>query len=467
MTTVAPAMEAPVPSLRVRLPSRAARVEAGRGLRKRAGRRSHGRWAPAADRRDPIEVLDETNAGRVPDLVPIRMGRMARSPFAFLRGAAAVMAADLAGSPGTGMTSWICGDAHLSNFGLYASPERELVFDVNDFDETIRGPWEWDVKRLAASIVVAGRERGFGDGDVREAVRVCVGTYRGGIREISELKLLEAFQLRWQSIDPARIEDLTAASSRRGMEQLARKAQTRTNDQVLRKLTVQEHDGGWRFDEHPPLLVRLAGRERDAVVAGLEAYPASLESDRADLVRRYGVEDVAFKVVGVGSVGTRAYVAMLTGNGEDDALFLQIKEAPGSQLCAHLEPEHFDHEGRRVVEGQHSMQCLSDPFLGWTTIGDRDYYVRQLRDMKGSLDVERIDRPRALRDYGLLVGGTLAMAHSRSGDPAMLAGYMGSGDRFDRAIADFAVAYADQTERDHAALLAAIDSGRVDAELGV
>jgi uncharacterized protein (DUF2252 family) len=395
------------------------------------------------------------------------MGRMARSPFAFLRGAAAVMAADLGGSPCAGMAEWICGDAHLSNFGLYASPERELVFDVNDFDETIRGPWEWDVKRLAASIVVAGRERGFGDGDLREAVRGCVGTYRQGIREISELKLLEAYQLRWQSIDPDRIAEVTSARSRRGMEQLARKAQTRTNDQVLRKLTVQEDGGGWRFDEQPPLLVRLEGAEREAVVAGLEAYPASLESDRADLVRRYGVHDVAFKVVGVGSVGTRAYVAMLTGNGADDALFLQVKEAPGSQLAAHLAPARFDHEGRRVVEGQHSMQCLSDPFLGWTTIGERAYYVRQLRDMKGSLDVEGVKRPRILHDYALLIGGTLAMAHSRSGDPAVLAGYLGAGDRFDRAIAAFAVTYADQTERDHAALLAAIDSGRVEAELGV
>ncbi|MFL5825295.1 MAG: DUF2252 domain-containing protein [Thermoleophilaceae bacterium] len=449
---------------RQRMDAAAERRDAGRELRRRAARGSHARWEPPADRPDPVDLLTAANQGRMPELVPIRVGRMAASPFAFLRGSAAQMAIDLAGSPMTGLTGWICGDAHLSNFGLFASPEQDLVCDLNDFDESIVGPWEWDVKRMSASIVVAGRERGFADADCREAVGAAIGSYRRRLSEMASSKLIELHRARWHE------GDLANALSRRSKQALrieTGKATTRTNDRVLARLTVERENGGWHFDESPPLLVRLGGEHTDRVLGALERYIATLRSDLRRLVRGYGLRDAALTVVGVGSVGTRGMVAMMTGNGDSDALFLQIKEAPGSQLRPQLASQPRRHEGRRVVEAQRAMQGLSDPFLGWTAIEGRDYYVRELKDMNGSVDVNELQRPRELRDCAVLVGGTLGMAHARCFDAATLTAYLGSGPRFSAAVAEFAVRYADQTERDHGALVDAIKHGRVEAELGV
>ncbi|MFL5827767.1 MAG: DUF2252 domain-containing protein [Thermoleophilaceae bacterium] len=451
-------------TIRDSLPPLEERLAFGRALRDRVPRSELGRWKPAPDRPDPVDLISITNVGRVKELVPIRVGRMAASPFTFLRGAAAQMAADLASAPMSGVVSWICGDAHLSNFGLYASPERSLVFDLNDFDEAIIGPREWDLKRLGASIVVAARSRGFADNHARAAVLGCMKVYRLGMRELAGLPLLDTYRIRWREDQPVDL-GMSKKTIKQG-QKLRQKAETRTNDHALRKLTTTQRDGRWCFDEQPPLLTRLPEVEAERVAAALERYTSTLSADRRDLVNAYAVQDVAFKVVGVGSVGTRAYVAALAGNGDRDALFLQVKEAPGSQLAPYLPEHRMRHQGERVVEAQLSLQALSDPFLGWTTIGRRHFYVRQLRDMKGAVEIETM-RPRGLIDYSRLLGGTLAMAHARCGDPAVIAGYLGKGDHMDRAMAEFAFAYADQTERDHDAVVKAIKAGRLPAEFGV
>jgi len=451
-------------TIRDSLPPLEERLAFGRSLRNKIPRSELGKWKLSPDRPDPVDLIEITNVGRVKELVPIRVGRMAASPLAFLRGAAAQMAADLASAPISGVVSWICGDAHLSNFGVYASPERSLVFDLNDFDEAVLGPREWDLKRLAASIVVAGRSRGFSEDDSREAVLDAVRVYRLGMRELAGLPLVDTYRLRWKE-DQTDVLGISKKSAKQG-QKLRQKAETRTNDQVLRKLTTTRKDGRWCFDEQPPLLTRLPEKDAERVASALERYTNTLPPDRRDLVNAYAVQDAAFKVVGVGSVGTRAYVVALAGNGDRDALFLQVKEAPGSQLAPYLPEHRVRHQGQRVVEAQLSLQALSDPFLGWTTIGRRHFYVRQLRDMKGSVDIETM-RARGLIDYSRLLGGTLAMAHARCGDPAVIAGYLGKGDQVDRAIAEFAFAYADQTERDHDAVVKAINAGWLPAEFGV
>lgn len=425
----------------------AERRDAGRELRRRVPRGSHAHWEPPPGRPDPVDLLIASNEGRVPDLVPIRMGRMAASPSAFLCGSAGQMAFDLQGSPMTGITGWICGDAQLSNFGPFASPQLKPVFDLNDFDEAIIGPWEWDVKRMSASIVVAGRERGFAGADCREAVDAAVGSYRRRLGEMASRTLIEAHGARWHDGDFAR-----AMPSR---------------SDALPRLRVRRENGGWHFDESPPVLVRLGNEYTDRVLGGLERYISTLRSDLRQLVRGYGLRDAALEAVGVASVGTRDVVAMMTGNGDTDALFLQIKEAPGSKLRPYLASQPRRHEGRRVVEAQHAMQVLSDPFLGWTAIDGREYYVRQLRDVDGSLEARDFQCPRELRDYAHLIGGTLGMAHARCFDATTLTAYIGSGARFAAAMAEFGVRYADQTERDHAALIRAIEAGRVEAEPGV
>lgn len=372
---------------------------------------------------------------------------MAASPSAFLSGSAGQIAFDLQDSPMTGLTSWICGDAQLSNFGVCSSPEGELVCDISDFDESIVGPWEWDVKRLAASIVLAGRERGFRDADCRDAVETAVGSYRRRLGEMAARPLIDAHSARWQD------GDVVGAALRHGS--------------VPPRPTVRRENGGWHFDESPPLLVRLGDEHTEKVLGGLDRYVSTLRSDLRRLVRGYALRDVALEVLGVGTAGTRNVLGLMVGNGDSDVLFLQITEARASQLRPYLASQPRRHEGRRVVDAQHAMQALPDPFLGWTAIDGREYYVRQLKDIKRSAAVGELQRLRDLRDYGHLAGGTLGMAHARCFDATTLTAYLGSGARFAAAMAEFGVRYADQTERDHSELVRAIKRGRVEAELGI
>jgi uncharacterized protein (DUF2252 family) len=443
------------------------RHERGRAARGVAPRGAQAEWAPAPDRPDPIDLLEAQARDRIPDLMPIRYSRMMASPFAFMRGAAIVMAHDLASTPRTGIQAQLCGDAHLLNFGAYASPERALLFDLNDFDETLPGPWEWDIKRLAASFVVAGRDNGFDAADCREAAQASVASYRQRMAEFSGMGELEVWYSRVGEeevrglLSDAKVRKRTAKK----LSKTVRKARGRDNLQALSKLT-RVVDGRRMIDDDPPLLVRIPeGDEiRAQIYAILEAYKRTLQEDRRHLLERYRFVDAARKVVGVGSVGTRAYVVLLEGRDENDPLFLQVKEAGASVLEGHVPSNTYEHHGHRVVSGQRLMQAASDIFLGWFRgTGGRDFYWRQLRDMKGSANVEGMS-PDELVIYAGLCGWALARAHARSGDRVQIAAYLGKSERFDRAIADFAEAYADQTEQDHAALCAAVKSGRLPAE---
>jgi uncharacterized protein (DUF2252 family) len=443
------------------------RREQGRAARRAVPRGSHAGWASAPDRPDPVDLLEAQTAGRLEELMPIRYARMMASPFAFLRGSAVVMANDLAGTPKTGIRAQLCGDAHLLNFGAYASPERTLLFDLNDFDETLPGPWEWDVKRLAASFVVAGRDNGFDAADCREAAQASVGSYRQRMSEFSEMGELEVWYTRIgeEEIKGLLTEARAGKKTSKKLSKNVQKARGRDSPQALSKLT-RVVDGSRRIIDDPPLLVRIPeGDEiRAQVYAILESYKRTLQEDRRHLLERYDFVDAARKVVGVGSVGTRAYVVLLEGRDQDDPLFLQVKEAGASVLERYLESNAYEHHGHRVVAGQRLMQAASDIFLGWFrgTEG-RDFYWRQLKDMKGSAKVESMSA-NELALYAGICGWALARAHARSGDRVQIAGYLGKSERFDVAIADFAVAYADQTERDHAALCAAVKSGRVAAD---
>jgi len=389
---------------------------------------------------------------------------MVPSPFAFMRGAAMVMAYDLAGTPRTGIRAQLCGDAHLLNFGAYASPERALLFDVNDFDETLPGPWEWDVKRLAASLVVAGRGNSFDAAACREAARSAVASYRERMVEFSEVGELDVWYSRVRADE---IFGLIADSrSMKKATKSIKKARGRDSLQALSKLT-KVVDGRRRFEEDPPLLTRVVEDEiREHIDEILWMYRRTLQDDRRHLLDRYRFVDVARKVVGVGSVGTRAFLVLLEGRDENDPLFLQVKEANPSVLEPYLPKSTYKNQGHRVVTGQRVAQAASDIFLGWLRGGaGRDYYWRQLRDMKGSAKVEGMS-PEELAIYGRLCGWVLARAHARSGDRVQIATYLGKSERFDGAIADFAKDYADQTERDHAALCAALKSGRVAGHVG-
>ena len=445
------------------------RHERGRAARRAVPRGSHAEWAPAPDRPDPIDLLEAQAMDRVPELLPIRYARMMASPFTFMRGSAIVMANDLAGTPKSGIQAQLCGDAHLLNFGMYASPERALLFDLNDFDETLPGPWEWDVKRLAASFVVAGRDNGFDAAECRKAAQASVASYRQRMAEFSGMGELEVWYSRVGEEEAFGL--LSGARTNKKItkkfNKAVRKARGRNSLQALSKLT-RLVDGRQMISDDPPLLVRMPeGDElRVQIHDILEGYKTTLQDDRRRLLERYRFVDAARKVVGVGSVGTRAYVVLLEGCGEDDPLFLQVKEAGPSVLEAHVPPGAYEHQGQRVVAGQRLMQAASDIFLGWFRGPEgRDFYWRQLRDMKGSAEVERMSAE-GLTLYAGLCGWALARAHARSGDRVQISAYLGKSERFDAAIAAFAEAYADQTERDHVALLAAVKSGRVAADAG-
>jgi uncharacterized protein (DUF2252 family) len=450
------------------------RAAAGRAARSVARRSSHATWEPPPDREDPVAILERQALTRVPELVPIRYGRMSASPFAFFRGAAAVMAADLAGTPASGLRVQACGDAHLSNFGAYAAPDRRLVFDLNDFDESLPAPWEWDVKRLAASFAIAGRENGLGRKQRAESLLTLGRVYRETMREFASQRNLEVWYARLD-VETAlgEVEDEEPKTLKRVRKGIA-KARLKDSLRALEKLT-EEVDGELRFRSEPPLLVPAEellpeGESRDlrqVLLEVLDAYGETLPGDRRHLLEGYEFQHIARKVVGVGSVGTRAWVVLLTGADDGDPLFLQAKEAEASVFEPYAGAGRFRNHGRRVVEGQRLMQAAGDIFLGWCrTVGldgrERDFYVRQLWDWKRSAEVERLT-PRGLELYARMCGWTLARAHARSGDRIALAGYLGGGDSFEEAIAKFAEAYADQSERDHEALLAAIASSRVEA----
>jgi uncharacterized protein (DUF2252 family) len=451
------------------------RAASGRAARSQVRRSSHAEWEPPEGRADPVAVLERQARSRVPELLPIRYGRMAASPFAFFRGAAAVMAADLATTPVSGLRVQACGDAHLSNFGAFAAPDRRLVFDLNDFDETLPGPWEWDVKRLAASFAIAGRENGFKRGERAVAVLTAARAYREAMRAFASQRNLEVWYAR---LDVEAVMGEIEAEDPKTVKQVRRsveKAQSKDSLRALEKLT-HVVDGELRIRSEPLLLVPVEeligeGESRDpgeTLTDVLAAYRESLPADRQHLLDGYLVRHIAHKVVGVGSVGTRAWVVLLTGADDSDPLFLQAKEAEASVLEPYAGASRYANHGQRVVEGQRLMQAAGDIFLGWCPANgldgrDRDFYVRQLWDWKRSAEVERLT-PRGLEIYGRMCGWTLARAHARSGDRIALAAYLGAGDAFDRAIAEFSERYADQSERDHAALVAAIDSGRIEAE---
>ncbi len=456
------------------------RAAAGKAARSQAPRSAHAEWEPAGDRSDPVEILEAQARWRVPELVPIRYGRMAVSPFAFFRGAAAVMASDLAATPASGLRVQACGDAHLSNFGTFASPDRRLVFDLNDFDETTPGPWEWDVKRLTASFAIAGRENGFKDKQRREVVLTAVGHYREAMRGLASLSDLDVWYARLdvESLIASLGAEVKRAAGKKAVKRAERnlaKARSKDNLRAFDKLT-HTVDGELRIISDPPLIVPIeellpAGESRDlqqTMIDLLASYRSTLQGDRQHLLDRYRFRHLARKVVGVGSVGTRAWVALFTGVDDNDPLFLQAKEAESSVLEPYAGSSRFKNHGRRVVEGQRLMQAASDIFLGWCpAVGfdgrDRDFYVRQLWDWKGSADVEALT-PEAMSVYAQMCGWTLARTHARSGDRIEIAAYLGASKAFDEAIAEFAELYAEQSERDHADLFAAIDSGRIQAE---
>jgi uncharacterized protein (DUF2252 family) len=435
----------------------------GAALRARMPVEEVTRHAPAADRADPVKLIAAGDDERVPDLLPLRYERMAQSPFAFLRGSAAVMAADLAGTPVSGPTGHICGDAHASNFGLYASPERRQVMDVNDFDETIVGPWEWDLKRLVASVMVAARSNGLPDAAGFAAARDCAAGYRAAIAELASLGLCEG---HWMTTSHETLEHFDMKDLVETFDRVRKKARKNTSRSVAAKITAAAaHNAAqppvssmpppvdhWRFVEDPPILTHVPAAVGSAVVAALDEYGDTLDEEMRWLVSRYSVVDVGHRVVGLGSVGLRSYVVLLHGNGSDP-MILQVKQARHSALAPYLSAAPFDHEGKRIVCGQRWMQTVSDVLLGWTTIDGRPYQVRQFRDMKGSIDPTTL-KPKQLDDYARIVGVVLARAHGQSFEARLLHGYCDvDGPAFDKAFARFAVAYADQTEADHAAFI--------------
>lgn len=438
------------------------RRRAGRELRRSVPLAAHGDWTPAPARREPVGILEETNRTRLPDLVPVRYGRMLASPFAFFRGAAAVMAEDLASSPVTDVRLQACGDAHIGNFGVFGSPERNLVFDVNDFDETLPAPWEWDIKRLAVSVALAARNLQITGQACQASVIDSVRAYREGMRALARLGPLDVW---YDRIDVKQVLAIAAERRAKELRHALRedKIRQRTALRVLPKLT-RVVNGSWRIIDNPPLIVHENPEAFDAERV-LTAYAASLAPDRRPLLERYTVVDAVRKVVGVGSVGTRCYLALLVDSDHRAPIFLQLKEAVQSALTRTAGRSQYEHQGMRVVVGQRLMQAASDIFLGWTGDGAHDYYVRQFRDMKGSVNLD-VMTPRGLASYASVCGRTLARAHARSGDSALIGGYLGRRDAFDQAVATFALAYADQTEQDYETLVEAVKTGRITASPG-
>jgi uncharacterized protein (DUF2252 family) len=436
---------------------RSERYAIGRRLRDRVPRSALGEWALPADRPDPVRQIVEAHEGRLDWLIPVRVGRMVVSPYAYLRGTASIMAADFARLPSTGITPVICGDAHLGNFGFYASPERALVFDLNDFDEAHPGAWEWDLRRLVTSVWVAGRQNGSAEDGCADAVTRCARAYREQLSHLAEQPLLaRAFERL--DLDRLRL-DRNRTALREAVERAARQARRRTSDRALPRFT-ETRDGARRIVEQPPLITRPSPADADRLAAGLDDYLTTVPPQWARILAGYTLVDLAHKVVGVGSVGLRAYVALLEGSSPDDVLFLQLKQARRSVVArfVHGESAVHAHQGQRVVEYQQALQTVSDPLLGWTSVGDHQYYVRQFRDMKGAITVDGIDAA-ALADYAGVCGYLLAKGHARTSGASTIAGYLGSGDNVERAMTRFARAYADQTERDHAALVAAVARG--------
>jgi uncharacterized protein (DUF2252 family) len=426
-------------------------------------REQHAEWTLSRKRRDPVELVIESSKGRIPELIPIRYGRMMVSPFTFYRGTANIMAADLAPTPVTGLHAQLCGDAHLLNFGGFATPERRLLLDINDLDETLPGPWEWDLKRLAASFVFAARANGFSVADQRESALACVRSYREHMAEYGDMPVLEVWYARLQISDVmTSLHDKVIRG--RLKKQIKKAAGHDVPEHEFPKL-AEAHGGRYVFKDTPPLIYHHPhiNASRKNLEQALVRYRETLAPERRVLLDRYQLMDFALKVVGVGSVGTLCAVALMMA-AEDDPLFLQIKEAGPSVLEAHVGESRYAHHGQRVVAGQHLMQAASDIFLGWTQgLEGRHFYIRQLRDMKIKPLVELFN-PATMLDYAMMCGWTLARAHARSGDPAMMAGYMGKSDVFDKAIATFSKAYADQAEKDHAAFKNAIRQGRIEAQ---
>jgi uncharacterized protein (DUF2252 family) len=459
----AQAIDSTPPATKEELATLEERIAAGKALREAVPRESHSEWKPATNRRDPIEILQDQDKSRVPFLLPIRYGRMLQSPFAFLRGSAAVMAGDLARTPVSGLRVQVCGDCHLVNFGGFATPERNILFDINDFDETLPAPWEWDVKRLAASFIVAGRNNGLSDADSRAATREMVRTYRTQMAAFAQMRVLEVWY--------AKLDLETILSQMKDVEWAKRirasveKAKSRSVAEYEFPKMTEQKEGAPVIKDSPPLIYHPpASFDQQIVLNALDLYRNALHGDRRFLFDRYRYYDIAIKVVGVGSVGTLCTVVLFMAS-PNDPLFLQIKEANPSVLEPYAGKSRYDNHGERVVTGQRLMQSASDIFLGWTmSESGRHFYVRQLRDMKLKPVVESYNAAR-LSGYGRATGWTLARAHARSGDAAMISGYLGKGDIFDQAIEKFAVSYADQTERDHEALANAVRSGRIEVQM--
>jgi uncharacterized protein (DUF2252 family) len=446
-------------------PSLNERFAIGKALRRRATRSAQGKWVPPANRFDPIELLKKSHHGRLSELLPIRYARMRQSAFGFFRGAAAVMAADLASTPRTGLRVQACGDCHVSNFGGFGSPERRLVFDINDFDETFHAPWEWDVKRLATSIVLAGRQKGDGEHSCKKAVRAAVGSYREHMNQYAKMRALEV----WYSALDAEIliSNAKTNKARKYWERIESKAKLQTAEHVFPRMTKVVN--GWpRIIDNPPLIYHPRQRMKQGkrVREMFRRYRLTLPEERRVIIDRYHIVDTARKVVGVGSVGTRCAVVLLMA-GKNDPLFLQFKEALPSVLEPYAGKSRYRYHGERVVTGQRMLQAASDIFLGWTRDDQgHDYYFRQLRDMKMTINVEDMPKEDWI-EYLKLCGWTLARAHARTGDAAQIAGYLGNSDHFDKAMVKFAFAYADQTQRDHEMFVKAIRSGRIKANAKV
>jgi uncharacterized protein (DUF2252 family) len=451
-------------SLRHRPTPRAERYALGRSLRAQVPRSSLGDWSPAPGRPDIVDQIVASHRGRVDWLIPVRVARMIASPYGFLRGTAVVMAEDLAQLPATGIRPVICGDAHLGNFGFYASPERDLVIDLNDFDEAHPGGWEWDLRRLAASIWVAGRHNQSTEEQCESAVASMASRYREHVRRLAEQPLLGR---SFERLDVDRLHTAaTDPSLRAEILRASRHARNRTSDRALPRFTRQDENGR-RIVEEPPLITRLGDDEAEQLIDALDEYLTTVPTHWRRVLSGYTVVDVAHKVVGVGSVGLRAYVVLCEGSSADDVVFLQLKQARRSVLAryVHGESAWHSHQGQRVVEYQQELQTVSDPLLGWTTIAGRQFYVRQFRNMKGTIAIDALDAG-ALTDYAGICGRLLAKGHARTSGASMIAGYVGSSDKIDIALCRFARAYADQTERDHQSLVDAVARGQIPAEKG-